>query len=284
MNPTTHAVRLGFQRGWTEFRHSLGSSDQVYNLFIAIAYTLVLFFQRDSKVDGTTLSLAALSLPGMIGASVAFGGLVGPAGQLSLNREDGTLLRAKAVPNGMVGYVVGRVVQTSLDIFFGLVVGILPALILIPDLTDAGLAGWLAVLPVLLLGLAATLPWGAIAGSIAKSPQGAMGFTMLPMMGVVAISGIFYPIHALPGWLQGLGQVFPVYWVGLGARSALLPHEAAAAEVGGSWRTLEMVGVLGVWAVVGFVLAPTILRRMARRESGADMEQRRQAALQRGMG
>ncbi|GAA0258549.1 ABC transporter permease [Saccharothrix mutabilis subsp. mutabilis] len=284
MNPTTHAVRLGLQRGWTEFRHSLGSSDQVYNLFIAIAYTLVLFFQRDSGVDGTTLSLAALSLPGMIGASVAFGGLVGPAGQLSLNREDGTLLRAKAVPNGMVGYVVGRVVQTSLDIFFGLVVGILPALILIPDLTDAGLAGWLAVLPVLVLGLAATLPWGAIAGSLAKSPQGAMGFTMLPMMGVVAISGIFYPIHALPGWLQGLGQVFPVYWVGLGARSALLPHEAAAAEIGGSWRTLEMVGVLGVWAVVGFLLAPTILRRMARRESGADMEQRRQAALQRGMG
>ncbi|XVV05495.1 ABC transporter permease [Actinosynnema sp. CA-248983] len=284
MNATTHAVGLGFQRGWLEFRHSLGSSDQVYNLFIAVAYTLVLFFQQDSKIEGATLSLAALSLPGMIGASVAFGGLVGPAGQLSLNREDGTLLRAKAVPNGMVGYVVGRVAQTSLDIFFGLVVGILPALILIPNLTDAGFLGWLAVLPVLLLGLAATLPWGAIAGSIAKSPQGAMGFTMLPMMGVVAISGIFYPIQALPGWLQGLGQVFPVYWVGLGARSALLPDAAAATEIGGSWRTFEMVGVLGVWAVVGFALAPTILRRMARRESGADMEQRRQAALQRGMG
>ncbi|WP_309113006.1 ABC transporter permease [Saccharothrix sp.] len=284
MNATRHAVGLGFQRGWTEFRHSLGSSDQVFNLFIAIAYTLVLFFQKDSKIEGTTLSLAALSLPSMIGASVAFGGLVGPAGQLSLNREDGTLLRAKAVPNGMVGYVVGRVTQTSLDIFFGLVVGILPALILIPNLTDAGFLGWLAVLPVLLLGLAATLPWGAIAGSLAKSPQGAMGFTMLPMMGVVAISGVFYPIQALPGWLQGLGQVFPVYWVGLGARSALLPDAAAATEIGGSWRTFEMVGVLGVWAVVGFALAPTILRRMARRESGADMEQRRQAALQRGMG
>lgn len=284
MNATRHAVGLGFERGWTEFRHSLGSSDQVFNLFIAIAYTLVLFFQKDSKIEGTTLSLAALSLPSMIGASVAFGGLVGPAGQLSLNREDGTLLRAKAVPNGMVGYVVGRVTQTSLDIFFGLVVGILPALILIPNLTDAGFLGWLAVLPVLLLGLAATLPWGAIAGSLAKSPQGAMGFTMLPMMGVVAISGVFYPIQALPGWLQGLGQVFPVYWVGLGARSALLPDAAAATEIGGSWRTFEMVGVLGVWAVVGFALAPTILRRMARRESGADMEQRRQAALQRGMG
>ncbi|NUT91230.1 MAG: ABC transporter permease [Saccharothrix sp.] len=284
MNPTTSAVRLGFHRGWLEFRHSLGSSDQVYNVLITIAYTLVLWFQHDSVVEGSTLSLAALSLPSMIGASVAFGGLVGPAGQLALNREDGTLLRAKAVPNGMVGYVVGRVVQTSLDISFGLVVGILPALLLIPDLTGAGLLDWLAVVPVLVLGLAATLPWGAIAGSIAKSPQGAMGFTMLPMMGVVAISGIFYPIHALPGWLQGLGQVFPVYWVGVGARAALLPDAAAATEIGGSWRTLEMVGVLGVWAVVGFLLAPTILRRMARRESGADMEQRRQAALQRGVG
>ena len=49
---------------------------------------------------------------------------------------------------------------------------------------------------------------------------------MLPMMGLIAISGIFYPITALPGWLQWIAQVFPVYWLGLGMRSALLPDAA----------------------------------------------------------
>ncbi|MFT7837392.1 ABC transporter permease [Saccharothrix sp. BKS2] len=282
MNATLYGARLGLDRGWREFKHSLRSADQGFNLFSAIAFLTVLWFQRDSQVEGTGMSLASLTLPGMIGMSVAFSGLVGPAGSLSMNREDGTLLRAKAVPNGMVGYLVGRVVQTSLDTVFSLAVVVLPALFLVDVIADAGIGGLLSMAGVLALGMAATLPWGAVAGSIAKSPGGAMGITMLPIMGITAISGIFYPITALPGWLQGVAQVFPVYWVGHGTRWALLPDAAAAAEVGGTWRLPLMALVLATWAVVGFLLAPTILRRMARRESGTDMEQRRQAALQRG--
>jgi ABC-2 type transport system permease protein len=281
VNAKAQAVRLGVDRGVREFRQSMGSSDQLYNLFTGLAALIVLWFQRDSSVDGSGVSLAALTLPGMLGMGMVFGALVGPAGQLAINREDGTLLRAKALPHGMLGYVVGRTVQTSLDSLTGLVVVLVPGLFLVNVLADAGVAGVLGLIAVLALGMVSMLPWGAVAGSITKSPSGAMGITMLPMMGIVAISGIFYPITAMPGWLQGVAQVFPMYWAGHGARAALLPDAAAAAELGGSWRIPEMIGVLGVWAVVGFLLAPTILRRMARRESGSDMEQRRQAALQR---
>jgi ABC-2 type transport system permease protein len=281
VNAKAQAVRLGVDRGVREFRQSMGSSDQLYNLFTGLAALIVLWFQRDSSVDGSGVSLAALTLPGMLGMGMVFGALVGPAGQLAINREDGTLLRAKALPHGMLGYVVGRTVQTSLDSLTGLVVVLVPGLFLVNVLADAGVAGVLGLIAVLALGMVSMLPWGAVAGSITKSPSGAMGITMLPMMGIVAISGIFYPITAMPGWLQGVAQVFPMYWAGHGARAALLPDAAAAAELGGSWRIPEMIGVLGVWAVVGFLLAPTILRRMARRESGAEMEQRREAALQR---
>lgn len=40
-------------------------------------------------------------------------------------------------------------------------------------------------------------------------------------------------------------------------------------------------GVLGAWAVVGLVLAPMVLRRMARSVSGASVEAGRQKAAQR---
>ena len=63
------------------------------------------------------------------------------------------------------------------------------------------------------------------------------------------MSGIFYPITNFPVWLQWIAQVFPVYWLGLGMRSALLPGDLAAVEIGHSWRHLETVGVLGAWAV-----------------------------------
>ncbi len=75
--------------------------------------------------------------------------------------------------------------------------------------------------------------------------------------------------------------MFPFYWLGLGMRSALLPDAAAAVELSGSWQHLETVAVLGAWAVVGLVLAPVVLRRMARRESGASVEAGRQQAAQR---
>jgi ABC-2 type transport system permease protein len=45
-------------------------------------------------------------------------------------------------------------------------------------------------------------------------------------------------------FLQWAGQVFPVYWLGLGMRSALLPNAMAAVEVGHSWRHLATFGVL----------------------------------------
>jgi ABC-2 type transport system permease protein len=59
------------------------------------------------------------------------------------------------------------------------------------------------------------------------------------------------------------------------------PGSAAAVELGHSWRHLETVGVLGAWAVLGLLLAPVVLRRMARRESGSTVAERRDRALRR---
>jgi ABC-2 type transport system permease protein len=52
-------------------------------------------------------------------------------------------------------------------------------------------------------------------------------------------------------------------------------------ELGDSWRHPETVGVLAVWAVGGLLVAPVVLRRMARRESGSRVAERRERALRR---
>jgi ABC-2 type transport system permease protein len=82
-------------------------------------------------------------------------------------------------------------------------------------------------------------------------------------------------------WVQVLGQLTPTYWLGLGLRSTLLPESAAVVEIDGSWRTLLTIAVLTVWAIAGMLLAPRLLRRMARRESGSSVAARREKALQR---
>jgi len=160
-----------------------------------------------------------------------------------------------------------------------LVIQLVPGLFLVEGLrVDAG--GWLTLLWLVPLALIATMPIGAVLGSILDNPRN-IGLIMLPMIGLVAISGIFYPISSMPGWLQGVAQLFPVYWLGLGMRSVFLPDALATVELGHTWRHLETFGVLGLWAVLGLALAPAILRRMARRESGSAVAARREKAMTR---
>jgi len=283
MNPTLHAIRAGLDRGWREFRQSMTTAaDLTYALVINGILLTVLYFQRNSQLEGAWHSLAAATMPSLLGMTVAVGGLMTMATVLTMEREDGTLLRAKATPRGLVGYLVAKIVLISLNTLVSVVVLMVGGVLLTDGPKLNGLAGLLTLAWVLALGLTATLPWGAIIGASLKSSSSVFSLTFLPIGGLAAISGIFYPIAVLPGWLQGVAQVFPMYWLGLGMRSALLPDAAATAEIGQSWRHLETATVLGIWAVVGLIFAPRVLRRMARRESTSFVQLRRQQVLQRG--
>ncbi len=278
---TPYAVRLGVQRGWTEFLLSLRSpQDQGFYLFTGLGTLLYLWFNRDTEIEGTSLLYPSVALPSILAALAAFGVVIGPAFALAMEREDGTLLRHKALPHGMEGYVTGQVVYHSLGLLPMLLVILVPSALLFEDVMPSGLGGWLTVAWVLALGLLATLPLGMILGSVVPGTQKVGTWGMLPVLVVTAISGIFAPVQALWGWVQAVAQMFPVYWIGLGMRSAFLPDAAAAVEVGGSWRTGLTVLVLAAWAVFGMLVTPRVLRRMARRQSGSQVQEARDAALQ----
>lgn len=283
MSPTMAAARAGAHRGRIELRQTFTNAQDLWNyLFPTLAFLVVLFFMKGAAVPGTSFNLGARTLPSLLGMTVAFSGMVTLMMALALEREDGTLLRAKAVPNGMFGYLVGKLVLVSGMTLASMAIILVPSSIMLDGLALTSATAWLTLLWVMVLGLVATLPLGAIFGSMFSNPRNA-GVIMMPVMGLVAISGIFYPISGFPEWLQGVAQVFPIYWLGLGMRSAMLPPELAAVEIGESWRHLETVGVLGAWAVAGLIVAPVVLRRMARRESGSSMAARREKALQRTM-
>lgn len=282
-NPTVTAFRAGIRRGGIELRQTLTNAQDLWNYMLIPVITLtVLFFLRDNTVPGTDFSLGAMTIPGVLGMQVAFFGLMNLAVVLVMEREDGTLLQAKATPNGMIGYLIGKFVQVSGTLLVSLVVFLIPGMFLFDGLALGNLGVWLTLAWVLLLGLVATMPIGAMFGSLFSSPV-SINIVFLPMMGLIAISGIFYPITSFPVWLQWIAQVFPIYWLGLGMRSALLPDSLVSVEIGESWRHLETAGVLGLWAVAGLILAPVVLRRMARRESGSSVAARREKAMQKGM-
>lgn len=281
MNPRRHAVRVGLHRGWTEFVQSLKSAqDQGFYLFMAFATLGYLFLRRNSEVDGTGLLVPQVSMPSILGALVAFGVVIGPAYALAMQREDGTLLRAKAVPHGMDGYVTGQLLLQSLGLLPMLAVILVPGFLLFDGLMAGGASGWLTMLWVLVLGMLATMPLGIIIGAMVPSTEKVGSWGMMPIMVLAGISGIFFPIDALWRWVQGVAQIFPMYWLGLGMRSAFLPDSAVVLEIGNSWRPLQTVAVLSAWAIAGAMVSPRVLRRMAQRQSGSAVQAAREQAGQ----
>jgi len=280
MSPTLAAARAGLSRGWIELKQTLTTQAELVGLLLRIgALLVVMIWTRHTHLPGTNFSLGIATLVSVLGLNFVLYGVVDMGDQLVVEREDGTLLRARAAPNGMIGYLIGKVVSTAGQVALAIAITLFIGAFLFTGLAIGSPGSWLTLAWVLMLGLLATLPAGAVLGSLFPSQRSAGPWWLLLLGGLSAISGIFYPITHLPVFLQWIGQLFPLYWLGLGMRSALLPNAMAAVEIGHSWRHLATFGVLSAWTVAGLALAPTVLRRMARRESGSTVAARREKAL-----
>ncbi|WP_181782365.1 ABC transporter permease [Pseudonocardia pini] len=274
-------LRLGLRRGWITWRAVNTTREGLANtVFWNLVPLVVLILLRNQQLEGFGVSATAALLPGIMAITVVFG-VMGIAYYLANEREDGTLLRAKATPGGMQAYVIGLVVVAALDVAAGLLIVGVPGMFLLSGVPVGSAVLWLGLLGYLVLGLLACLSVGLLIGSVVKNPRTIGGVGFLATAALSALSGLFFPVQVLWGWVQVLVQLFPMYWLGLGLRSVFLPAEAAVLELGGSWRTVAGLLVLGGWAAVGLGLGPVLLRRMARRESGSRVEARREAALQR---
>jgi ABC-2 type transport system permease protein len=268
-------MRCGLTGGLIELRQAFSRGALAGQLLWPAATLVTLFFFRHREFNGSSFTVGSLMLPGTLGMFVAFGMML-MVQYLPTDREDGTLLRARATPGGIGGYLTGKLITSSLSVLIYLAMIGVPGAFITGGLNPGDIS-WGGLAWVLTLGLAATQLLGAALGALVPSPRSA-GYVSLPLLGLVAVSGIFYPITAMPSWLQQAAQVFPVYWLGLGMRSALLPSSAASVEIAGSWRAPETAAVLGAWTLAGLIIAPLVLTRMARRESGSRVAARRERA------
>ena len=80
---------------------------------------------------------------------------------------------------------------------------------------------WPLALPVLVAGIAAFLALGVVVGTVCDTPEavGAVGnFVMVPM---AFLSGAFYPMSMMPGWLQTVSWALPLRYFNDGVADAL---------------------------------------------------------------
>ena len=127
MNPTAMAWRAGWSRGLIELRQSLTNGGDLFNHFFwPVLMLIALFFLREVSFGQSGFSLGTLALPSILGMNAAMS-MISMSQQLTADREDGTLLRAKATPNGMVGYLLGKIISVSGGLVVDLAIFLIPA-------------------------------------------------------------------------------------------------------------------------------------------------------------
>jgi ABC-2 type transport system permease protein len=77
----------------------------------------------------------------------------------------------------------------------------------------------------------------------AESAAAAANFIMFPMM---FLSGSFFPLEMMPGFLQTIARILPLYYVNEGLRASMVFGDNTAA--------LRYSAMIGVFATVVFVL------------------------------
>ncbi|MDG4798453.1 ABC transporter permease [Micromonospora sp. WMMD1082] len=185
-------------------------------LFFTFAFPLVflvifgLIF-RNQEVADTGRGYVDYIAPGVLSWGLASAALFGVSFTLMQWRND-DLLRIIRLSPISIWSVIGSRYLVALGIgvaqsllFVG--VAMLPVFGMRPDPT------WPLSVPVMLLAVTTFLALGLIVGSRADTPEAVAAIANCIVVPMAFLSGSFYPLELMPGWLQGISRALPLRYV-----------------------------------------------------------------------
>ncbi len=153
---------------------------------------------------------ANFMIPGIIGMILYFLTALFTAQAIVRERESGTIEQLIVTPIRSLELIIGKVVPYAAVSF----IGVLEVLALGVFWFGVPIRGSLG----LLLGLSAlflltSLGIGIFISTVANTQQEAMLLTWLTMLPAIFLAGFFFPIEAMPGWLQAVSYVVPLRYM-----------------------------------------------------------------------
>jgi ABC-2 type transport system permease protein len=206
---------------------------------------------------GDGLDFKSFFTPGIVAMTVLFGSIFAGIG-LIFDREFGFLKEIMVAPVSRTSIMAGKGLGGATGaVISGLVILVLATLIgarFTPDIPVA-LAALLAVATVVLISLAFVNMGIAFATKIQNFEgfQMVMNFLVMPMF---FLSGAFYPVEAMPTWLQGATYVNPLFYGVDALRHCFNGSAAAALPLGVD------IGVLLGFTVFTTAVGVFLFRRM----------------------
>lgn len=195
---------------------------------------------------------AYFMIPAMIGVILQYLTTMLTSTSIVRERERGTIEQLIVTPLRSWELIVGKLLPyvgiafiNTLEVLF---MGVF--LFRIPISGDLGL-----LLALTALFLITTLGIGLLVSTIANTQQEAMLTTMLTLLPSIFLSGFFFPLAAMPGWLQAVSYVIPLRYFLIISRGIIV----------------KGVGVEALWsnilALLGFAIIVTVTAILRFRKS-----------------
>jgi ABC-2 type transport system permease protein len=193
-------------------------------------------------------------VPGLLLLCAGYGASI-TAVSVASDMTGGIVDRLRSLDVGGAAFLAGHVTasvarnaaSTTLVLAVGLLIGFRP---------DADALEWVAAAGVLLAFVLALSWLAAVIGLLARSPEGANGFTFFVMF-LPYPSSAFVPVDTMPSWIQGFAEHQPVTPVIETIRSLLLGTPAGSSP----WQALAWCAAL---LTASITLAGVLFRRRTR--------------------
>jgi ABC-2 type transport system permease protein len=211
------------------------------------------FTVTGSQYAGQGQGYRGFLVPGIAAMAIMQGGLFGVVFTLVAFKSRGILRRLKAAPIGpshiLAGQVVTRLVVSIMQTYVLLLVGVIVLNVTIGR--DA--AAWVNITLFALLGGALFIAMGLAISGWAKSEDTAAPVANVISLPMMFLSGVFFPVTAMPDWVQEISRFLPLTYLADGMRAVALD----GASLGSQWP--ELVG-LTAWTAAMLAVATRLFR------------------------
>lgn len=184
-------------------------------------------------------------VPGLLAFTIMQICIAGSGFNIVEYRRKGILKRLFVTPIQPRHFIFGIV--TARGVFCLVQLAILLA-IAIGFLQVQVVGSYLLLLAIIIMGIATFLSLGFCLGSLAKTQQSVMAIGNLVVFPQMFLSGVFYPIDALPGLIQPVAQLLPLSFL-VDTLRAVVTDGAALMEM------LPSLAGMIAWLVIGQLLA-----------------------------
>jgi ABC-2 type transport system permease protein len=251
----TAALRIGLLRGGLEIRSFFRQRESVVFTFALPVILLALFGEIfHGTIANTGVPFRQYFAAGIIASGIMSTSFVNLGIGVTVDRDDGTLLRLAGTPAPAAAYFIGKALSalliTIIEVAILLVLG--TALLGLHLPTEPG--RWVTFAWVFLLGVGTCALLGVAISSLPRSARSASAVVTLPYLVLSFISGVYFVFSDLPAGLQRVAALFPLKWMCQGLRSVFLPASFASTEPGHSWQLGLVALVLAAWLAASLVL------------------------------